>query len=286
LRKLPWLFCCRSITLKTLKRRKLLCFCLSESRFALVVLAVSILVGVLITAGLIFVLTNFVAFQNGGPGSGMVAENWAGYAVASDLQNPQPEVTSVNGSWTVPSVSAVGVDAFSAVWVGIGGQYGNSLIQVGTEQNWISGGPVYSAWYETLPDQSITIDSMQVSAGDRIEASVTLLDSDSDLWSVAITDLSTSQSFQTNLTYDPGRLSGEWIVERPDVNGVTSTLADFGTVTFTDCQATVGGNGSITAFRNVKIFMQTLQGGRSVQLADVSDLVKGGTGFIVSYLNG
>jgi hypothetical protein len=271
--------------LKNREKKKTLCFCLSESRFALVVLAVSILAGLLITAGIIFVLTNFVAFQNTAPGSGMVAENWAGYAVASDLQNPQPEVTSVNGSWTVPSVSDVGVDAFSAVWVGVGGQYGHSLIQIGTEQDWVNGGPTYSAWYETLPDQSITIDSMQVSAGDRIEAYVTLVDSDREVWSVAIADLSSGQSFQTNLTYDPGRLSGEWIVERPDVNGVTSTLADFGTVTFTDCQASVGGNGSITAFQNVKVIMQTSQGSsRSVQLADVSDLTIGGTRFTVSYL--
>jgi hypothetical protein len=182
-------------------------------------------------------------------------------------------------------VSDVGVDAFSAVWVGIGGQYGHSLIQIGTEQDWINGGPAYSAWYETLPDQSITIDSMQVSAGDKIEASVMLVDSDRDVWSVAITDVSTSQSFQTNLTYNPGRLSGEWVVERPDVNGVTSTLADFRTVTFADCQVTVGGNGSISAFQNVRIIMQTSQGGRSVQLADVSDLTNGGTKFTVSYLN-
>jgi hypothetical protein len=187
----------------------------------------------------------------------------------------------------VPSVSDVGVDAFSAVWVGIGGQYGHSLIQVGTEQNWVNGEPAYSAWYETLPDQSITIDGMQVSAGDRIEASVTLVDSDINLWSVAITDLSTSQSFQTNLTYDPGRLSGEWIIERPDVNGVTSTLANFGIVTFTDCQATVGGNGSISEFQNVRIIMhQSSQGGsRAVQLVDISDLITGGTRFSVSYLN-
>jgi Peptidase A4 family. len=264
-----------------------MCFYLYDSRNeALVVLAVFILVGVLITAGVIYVLTNLIAYQNSSPNSEMVAENWAGYAVASDLQNPQPEVTSVNGSWTVPSVSDIGVDAFSAVWVGIGGQYGHSLIQVGTQQDWISGGAAYSAWYETLPDQSVTIDSMQVSAGDKIEASVTLVDSGSDVWSVAIADLSSAQSFQVNITYDPGRLSGEWIVERPDVNGATSTLADFGSVTFSGCQAVVGGNGSIAAFQNVRIIMQTSQGSsRSVQLADVSDLTDGGTGFTVSYLN-
>lgn len=253
---------------------------------ALAVLAVSVLVGVLVTAGLVYVLTNFVAYQTTSPDSGMLAENWAGYAVASDLQNPAPDVNSINGSWTVPSVSDVGVDAFSAVWVGVGGQYGHSLIQVGTEQDWVGGGPAYSAWYETLPDQSVTIDSLHISPGDRIAASVTLIDINMNLWSVAITDLTSSQSFQINRTYDPGKLSGEWIVERPDVNGATSTLADFGSVTFTDCQATVGGNGSISAFQNVKIIMQNSQGSsRSVQLTDVSGLTSSGTRFTVNYLN-
>lgn len=251
----------------------------------LLVGVVAVLVAVLVTAGVIYVLTNFVTYQNTGSNSEMVAENWAGYAVASDLQNPQPEVTVVNGSWTVPSVSDVGIDAFSAVWVGIGGEYGKTLIQVGTEQDWISGAASYSAWYEALPDQSITINSMLISPGDKIEAAVMLVDSGGDVWSVSIADLSSGKSFQINLTYDPGRLSGEWIVERPDVNGVTSTLADFGTVTFSDCQATIGGNGSITAFQNVKIVMETSQGSsRSVQLADVSGLIMGGTGFTVYYV--
>jgi hypothetical protein len=270
------------------EKKTCMCTYLSESKNdALAVLAVSILVGVLLTAGVVYVLTNFITFQSTSPDSGMVADNWAGYAVASDLQNPAPEVTSVNGSWTVPSVSDVGVDAFSAVWVGIGGQYDKRLIQIGTEQDWINGVAVYSARYEMLPDQSITIESMQVSAGDKMQASVTLLDSGSNLWMLVITDVTCNQSFQTNLTYYPGRLSGEWIIERPDVNGVTSTLADFGSVTFTDCQANVGGNGSISAFQNVKIVMQqSSQGGsRTVQLADVSGLTAGGTRFTVSYLS-
>jgi hypothetical protein len=31
--------------------------------------------------------------------------NWAGYIIASDLQNPQPNVTSVNASWIVPEIT-------------------------------------------------------------------------------------------------------------------------------------------------------------------------------------
>lgn len=264
-----------------------MCKILSNTkRDVLAAVVVSILAAVLITAGVIFILTNLVAYQGTSPNQ-MVAENWAGYAVASDLQNPQPQVTIINGSWTVPSVSDIGTDAFSAVWVGIGGQYGHNLIQVGTEQDWTGGSPSYSAWYEALPAESVTINSMQVSPGDQIEASVMLVDSGSNVWLVSIKDTSTGQSFQINLAYDPGRLSGEWIVERPDVNGVTSTLANFGSVTFSNCQATINTAGVISDFQNVKVIMETSQGSsRSVQLADVSGLASGGTQFTVNYITG
>jgi hypothetical protein len=59
--------------------------------------------------------------------------NWAGYAVVSDIQNPQANVTGVSASWAVPEVIVSSEDKFSAVWIGIGGFFDNSLIQTGTE---------------------------------------------------------------------------------------------------------------------------------------------------------
>jgi hypothetical protein len=80
-----------------------------------------------------------------------LAANWAGYVAASNLFFPQSTVTAVSASWTVPSVKNVGVDAYSSVWVGVGGQFESSLIQVGTEQDFVNGAPTYLAWYEMLP---------------------------------------------------------------------------------------------------------------------------------------
>jgi hypothetical protein len=57
--------------------------------------------------------------------------DWAGYVIASDSVNPQPQVIGVNGSWTVPKVSVSVVDSFSAAWIGIGGQFDDMLIQAG-----------------------------------------------------------------------------------------------------------------------------------------------------------
>ncbi len=47
--------------------------------------------------------------------------NWAGYIAASDLLNPEPTVTNVSASWTVPTVVISINDTFSAVWIDIGG---------------------------------------------------------------------------------------------------------------------------------------------------------------------
>jgi hypothetical protein len=215
-----------------------------------------------------------------------VARNWAGYVVASDLTNPQSNVVGVNGSWIVPSVTDVGVDAFSAAWVGIGGQFDSTLIQTGTEQDFVNGSPVYYAWYEMLPQESITIDSMTVSPGDQMQASINLVDANSFSWTVSIEDLTSGQSFQQNFNYNSTQSSAEWIIERPDVNNVISTLANFGNVTFSNCYANfVDRTGSISDFPNSPIVMSTQTSrGQTVQLTDVSNLSNQGTQFTVTYI--
>jgi hypothetical protein len=77
--------------------------------------------------------------------------DWAGYVVASDLVNPQLKVIVVNGSWTVPKVSVSLVDSFSAAWIGIGGQFDDTLIQAGTEHDSINGQEEYSAGMNCYP---------------------------------------------------------------------------------------------------------------------------------------
>ncbi len=212
----------------------------------------------------------------------MASADWSGYSVASDLNSPQPKVTSVNGSWTVPAVNVSVGDSYSAVWVGIGGQFDDTMIQVGTEQDSINGQKVYSAWYELLPSDAVTIDSLSVSAGDRVTASVSLLDRAGNVWSVEITDVTRAQSVRKSLVYASSMLSAEWIVERPTIFNRLGALADFGRVTFTDCGATIGGKaGTISDFPVEEI---TLISRANVRLVSVSSLASGGSSFDVSYL--
>jgi len=213
----------------------------------------------------------------------LTSTDWAGYSVATDFNSPKQLVTGVSGSWSVPKVAVSQTDAFSAAWIGIGGQLDETLIQTGTEHDSINGTEVYFAWYELLPDLSIGITTMNVSPGDKITASIELLNSATNEWTIEIADTTNGQSFQQNVQYNSPRLSAEWIVERPTINQNLGTLANFGSVTFTASSATIQGNtGSITDFSYAQIIMQDRL---NKQLVTVSSLSADGSRFTVTYLS-
>ncbi|MGA2524405.1 MAG: G1 family glutamic endopeptidase [Candidatus Bathyarchaeia archaeon] len=219
------------------------------------------------------------------------AINWAGYEVSSDLQNPQPVVTGVNASWVVPTVTTSVNNTYSAIWIGVGGQFNNdtSLIQCGTEQDSRDGFARYYAWYEILPHNAINIPAyiITVSSGDQMQASIQLANGTINQWVINVTDITTSNSFQTTVFYNSSQLTAEWIIERPTVDNVISQLTNFGNVTFTSCNATIGSiSGDVTSFPWTAINMVSSveSGGLPVQLADVSDLAPDGSGFTVYWL--
>jgi hypothetical protein len=216
------------------------------------------------------------------------SDNWAGYVVASSLQNPKPVVTSVNASWVVPAVARSATNTYSAIWIGIGGEFSNdsTLIQVGTEQDSTGGQLQYYVWYELLPASSSTISNIIISPGDQIQASIQLVNATFNQWTINITDTTAAESFQKTVNYTSSQLSAEWIVERPSVNHFLSELANFGNVNFTNCSASVGSvTGGISSFAWDEFVMYSPATPRSssVLLADVSNLTPGGSGFTVTY---
>lgn len=220
--------------------------------------------------------------------AGLVAandSNWAGYIAASDLINPQQIVTRVSASWIVPTVNVSALNnTFTAVWIGIGGYFDNSLIQVGTEQDSLGDRGDYSAWFELLPQFAMTIDTITVSPGDQMNASIQLIDPATDQWSIYIEDVTKGQMFQNTVYYSSYRLSAEWIVERPTTGRQLSILADVGTVVFDNCQVTMGSqNGSISSFPFIQSVMYEMVHNTTgiVQLAAVSDLANDGSSFSV-----
>ena len=217
------------------------------------------------------------------------SENWAGYVVQSDIQNPQPTVTSVGASWAVPSVAFSLGATYSSEWIGISGfsSFDSTLIQVGTEQDCIGGQAFYAVWYELLPNSAITV-NLNISPGDQINASIILSNSNLNQWLISISDLITGQQFQKYAYYASSRLSAEWIVERPVVGNRIASLADFGNITITNCQTTINSEmGAINSFPNVEILMyqSVVRGIGVTQLAAVSDLSSDGLSFDVTYVS-
>ena len=222
-------------------------------------------------------------FKTDSDGGTLSSLSWAGYIIPQDF-NSKFEVTSVEASWIVPQVNITAGDGYSSAWIGIGGHSEKTLIQVGTEHDVLSGQDRYSAWYEMLPALSETIEEITVSPGDTVAASVSLIDSNADMWNIQLNDTTNGQAFSINVNYNSSLTSGEWIVERPTISNQISNLCDFGTIPFSNCQITLNNvNGVISNFTYSKILMSNQLG---VQLASVSKLNSDGSSFTVNYATG
>ena len=184
------------------------------------------------------------------------SHNWAGYAVSSSNHT----VTSVSGSWVVPAIVGTCPSSkitFAVFWVGIDGYGGsNTVEQTGTSTGCSGGTPFYAAWYEFYPAGMITM-SMVISPGDTITASVTYTSS-GNVWSTNLKDTTNGNSGGSAQNVKGlARSSAEWVAEAPGkTSGGLYPLANFGSVTFTNCQATISGHThAISGFSNVKITM-------------------------------
>lgn len=206
---------------------------------------------------------------------------WSGYVAMSNLILRQSSVTFVNGSWTVPSINSTAYDAYAAIWIGVGGYNEGSLIQTGVELQCVNGVVSYYAWYEFLPSRAIRIPDFEIMPGDKITASVELIDQSNNIWAVQISDETRGESVTKNFLYRSSRLSAEWVVEAPQVNGTTTTLANFGSATFSNSYATItNSTGTISSFLGYQLVMYDSQ---DVQLVTVSPLNADGSGFTIDH---
>ena len=230
----------------------------------------------------LFFLSILLSFFASNPqGESVSSLSWAGYTI-SRTDNAKVEVTAISASWIVPTIKASQSSAYSSVWIGIGGQFEKTLIQAGTEQDVTNGQKTYYAWYELLPSFAVRLNNIIVSPGDVMVASIILVDSATNHWSIQISDTTTEQAFNTVVIYNSTRSSGEWVVERPTVNNKLTTLADFGKLTFTGCNLNANNiSGSISKFYFIKLEMTNSQ---SVQFTSVSSLTVNGTSFFISYI--
>ena len=218
------------------------------------------------------------------------SSNWSGYAIETNLAGRPSEaarinngsVTIVNGSWTVPSVSGGGTTStYSSTWIGIDGYSGNTVEQIGTEQDWTPAGTVYYAWFEMYPKKAYEIREFPVVPGDVISAQVQYVAKGTFQLTISNDTKGVSYSVTQKLP-SAKRQSAEWIMEAPWMGGVLP-LADFGDVTFTDCSATLNGHtGTISdpAWQEDPMTMMTADG---VVKADPSALSPDGSAFTVTW---
>ena len=105
-------------------------------------------------------------------GDNWYSTNWSGYAVTGSTGS----VTSVSGSWIVPTVTAVASTptAYSAFWVGIDGFSSSTVEQTGTLSYTVNGVvQTPYAWFEFYPNAMYQItDATSTTTGASVPATV------------------------------------------------------------------------------------------------------------------
>ena len=200
------------------------------------------------------------------PSPPVQSSNWSGYA------DTGATFSAVSASWSVPTVTCQSrATAYSAHWIGIDGDSSSTVEQDGTEADCLNGSASYDAWYEMFGDSAVNSgyevelspSQYPVSHGDLISASVSVVGT---TWTLYIAD-SSRWTFSTTVNFSgAAQSSAEWIVERPETcrsswfGGETcslTSLADFGSVSFSNATATTtgGSSGPISSYSYTAIEM-------------------------------
>ncbi|KAJ5892391.1 peptidase A4 family-domain-containing protein [Penicillium tannophilum] len=186
------------------------------------------------------------------------SSNWAGAvligsgytAVTGTFTVPTPKSTSGNGGGSGGGFGGGFADSSSSysaasAWVGIDGDtWSDAILQTGVDFI-VEGGQVsYDAWYEWYPDYAYDFSDIDISAGDEIKVTVEASSKASGI--ATIENISTGQSvshtFSRDVEGDLGELNAEWIVEDFEEGDSLVSFADFGSVTFSNAQATDNGS--------------------------------------------
>jgi hypothetical protein len=154
--------------------------------------------------------------------------NWSGYAETSGAP-----YTGIAGQWAVPSVSPSPFATYSAAWVGIDGFKNSSLIQVGTEQDFVSGQARYSAWWTTSAQNFIEQPIPEpVRAGDVMTAQISQSAPNSTQWNISLNDTTQGWGVDLGVSYSGPGASAEWIMEAPSLGSRVAQLAHYSTTVF------------------------------------------------------
>lgn len=160
-------------------------------------------------------------------------DSWAG------IEDNTNAATRAMVEFVVPPTDGhcgTGATSNAAVWVGIGGIYGNAFAQLGVTLAPEGRG----AWYELFDHQNrgpVVDVPIDISVGDKMRIRLAFSDDHSTLVLVWL-NLTTGERQERDIDHAARFWSGtsvEWIIER-----TRATLADFGSLTFTEAHYTDG----------------------------------------------
>ncbi|KAJ5120944.1 Concanavalin A-like lectin/glucanases superfamily [Penicillium bovifimosum] len=171
------------------------------------------------------------------------SSNWAGavligtgyISVSADFTVPVPRS---------PKSADPNTNYCASAWVGIDGDTCNTaILQTGVAFCIQGGTASYDAWYEWYPDYAHDFSpNIRISAGNVVRVAVNATSKSSG--TATIENLSTgeyvSHIFPNALGGDLCEYNAEWIVEDFTVNNAMAPFADFGTVAFTNAEASDG----------------------------------------------
>ncbi|HEY7947004.1 MAG TPA: G1 family glutamic endopeptidase [Acidimicrobiales bacterium] len=208
--------------------------------------------------------------------------NWSGYVAYP--QFGEVSFNQVSAQWIEPAVTCPRSNAWTLFWVGFDGwpKTDGTVEQGGTSAQCVNGVPQYSAFYEMWPTMAVT-SLFAVSPGDLISAAV-VYSTDSGQFQITVSDITSGVSQTMTESCAAGlacaRTSAEWVAESPSHFGtkVWFPLADYGTMDFTQAQATnaLGDTGPISDTHWIDSGIERITGSAAA-LAKVSTLETSGT---------
>jgi peptidase A4-like protein len=166
------------------------------------------------------------------------SDNWSGAVVFAPAGRT---FATIGGRWPVPTphLATPGQTNYSSFWIGIDGDGSGDVFQAGVECEIGDSGPNLYAWWEWFPEAEVKIENFPVAAGDVLSCLLTVASNTSG--NVLLTNVTRNTSTSFRITAPAGTAlvgnSAEWIAERPGVDGSLSKLADFGSMSFTGCDA-------------------------------------------------
>jgi hypothetical protein len=178
--------------------------------------------------------------------------NWSGAVLTNIATHWQPgSFQTIWAFFTVPTVvrPSQGCNGwlYSSEWAGLDGSRTPDVVQAGIDSNSLcthtSFTPSYDVWYEWYPAYGVYIRNISVAPRQAMLVIVKALSATQAAFYVEDETTGVYASLQTTAPAGTAYVgsSAEWITERPEVNNKITTLADYGSDSYTALAYDTGG---------------------------------------------